>query len=420
MTGMTQGAAQADQFRCDNCGGVLLYDPKSRGLLCKHCKAAAAPSRLAPMPGYQVREIPLEQGLSRPPLGLGVQLEGIECKECGATVNMQPGERSTTCVYCASPTVVTVNRCDSTITPESLIPFLVPPDTASENFKKWLSGLWFRPSDLSKLAKLEQIYGVYVPYWTFDATVHSSWTAERGHHYYETETYTEEVNGETVTKTRQVQHTRWESAWGQRTDSFDDVLVCASKGVPEKLADKLCTFTTSQLVPYSPGYLCGWRAESYAIDLPTAWKKGQSIMESEQYSRCSGDVGGDTHRGLSVSNSFNHETFKHVLLPVFVAAYRYKEKPYQVLVNGQTGEVVGNAPYSFWKILLLILFIIGVIAGLVWLTGKNNQDPPRPHSASSMQATSKSTSASTTTTNPTATASPQPTAKPSARPPTKR
>lgn len=412
---MTQGAAQADQFRCDNCGGVLLYDPKVRGLQCKHCKAAADPGRLAPLEGYRVQEVPLAEGLSRPHLGLGVQLEGIECRECGAAVNVQPGERSTTCVYCASPTVVTVNRSESTITPESLIPFLVPQETASDNFKKWLSGLWFRPNDLSKLAKLEQIHGVYVPFWTFDATVHSAWQAERGHYYTETETYTETENGETVTKTREVRHTRWELAWGERIDSYDDVLVCASKGVPEKLADQLCTFATGQLQPYSPGYLCGWRAESYAIDLPSAWRKGQSKIESSQHDRCAGDIGGDTYQGLSVSNSYRDETFKHVLLPVFVAAYRYKDKPFQVLVNGQTGEVVGNAPYSIWKILLLIVVILAAVFLAVWALdeGAKPKKLPTPRMTPAVTATIPPPSKPTA---PPARPGTKPTAQPTTRP----
>lgn len=336
------------------------------------------------MAGYTVREVPLAQGLSHPPVGMGVKLEGVECGECGATVNVQPGERSATCVYCASPTVVTVNKSDSMITPESLIPFSVPQDTATENYKKWLAGLWFRPNDLSKLAKLEKIYGVYVPYWTFDATVHSQWQAERGHYYTETETYTEMENGQSVTKTREVQKTQWEPAWGQRTDSYDDVLVCASKGVPEKLADQLCTFATNQLVPYSPGFLCGWRAESYAIDLPNAWRQGQQKIASSQQSRCAGDIGGDTYRNLQVNDTFRDETFKHVLLPIFVAAYRYKEKPFQVLVNGQTGEVVGTAPYSFWKIFFLVVAILAIIAVAVFASDSGDK-PAHPKPAPTSQ-----------------------------------
>jgi hypothetical protein len=158
-----------------------------------------------------------------------------------------------------------------------------------------------------------------------------------------------------VRKTRQVQHTRWKPARGRRKDHFDDVLVCASRGVKEDLAAKLCTFDTKQLVPYSPGYLYGWRAEAYAVDLPGAWAKGQEAIRAQQEQKCAGDIGGDTHRNLEVQNTFRKETFKHVLLPLFVLAYRYNGRPYQVLVNGQTGEVVGKAPLSVWKVMALVI-----------------------------------------------------------------
>jgi hypothetical protein len=219
------------------------------------------------------------------------------------------------------------------------------------------------------MAQLEQIFGVYVPYWTFDADVHSQWEAERGWYYYETETYQEVENGETVTKTREVRHTRWEPAWGQRQDRYDDVLVCASKGLPEEMANSFATFDTTHLMPYAPGYLAGWRAESYAIELPAAWAKAQSTVENGQQSKCRGDVGGDEVRGLVVRNQYANETFKHVLLPVYVAAYRYNDKPFRFLVNGQTGEVRGDAPYSWIKITLAVLAVVAVIVALVLVFG---------------------------------------------------
>jgi hypothetical protein len=223
------------------------------------------------------------------------------------------------------------------------------------------------------MARLEQIVGVYVPYWTFDADVHSEWSAERGWHYYETEEYTTVENGETVTRTREVQRTRWEPAYGWRSDHYDDVLVCGSRGLPDKLVEKFSTFDTRALTPYAPSYLAGWRAESYAIDLPNAWTRAQSKIDVSQRGRCGGDVGGDTHRALSVSNRYSRETFKHVLLPVYVAAYRYQDKPYRFLVNGQTGEVVGEAPLSFWKIFFLVVTIVAAIVA-AWFIWQSQQD----------------------------------------------
>jgi DNA-directed RNA polymerase subunit RPC12/RpoP len=368
-------AQQALQFQCPQCGGEMIFDVTAAGLKCKYCKHTMA----VPVPpgAKGAEEIPLREGYQRAPRGLGVATTSFNCRECGATVSVAPNERTASCTYCASHSVVQTQTDPNHIQPETLIPFRVAREKAVDSFKGWLAGLWFRPSNLKTMAQLEQVYGVYVPYWTFDANVHSQWTADRGWHYYETETYQTVENGETVTRERQVQHTRWESAWGQRQDHYDDELVCASKGLPEELSNSFATFDTTHLMAYAPGYLAGWRAESYAIDLPAAWTKAQSSIQAKQQSKCSGDVGGDTQRALQVQNTFSNETFKHVLLPVYVAAYRYKDKPYRFLVNGQTGEVRGEAPYSWVKITLAILAVIAVIVLLVVLFGGERESAQR-------------------------------------------
>ncbi len=346
----------------------MAFDAAAGALKCGYCASTHAATAAAPPVGAGPMEIPLAQGLTLAPKGLGTPTQAIQCKECGATVNIGPNERTAACTYCASAMVMPVATDPNLIRPESLVPFQVPKERATASFKEWLAGLWFRPNNLKTMARLEQIVGVYAPFWTFDCNVHSQWSAERGWHYYEEETYQTTENGQTVTQTRQVQRTRWEPAYGWRQDHYDDVLVCGSRGIPEKLVDRFSSFNTNALVAYSPSYLAGWRAESYAVDLPAAWTKAQVKVEKSQISRCSGDVGGDTQRGLSVSNQYSSETFKHVLLPVYVAAYRYQDKPYRFLVNGQTGEVVGESPLSFWKIFFLILVIVGaIVAGyLIW------------------------------------------------------
>jgi DNA-directed RNA polymerase subunit RPC12/RpoP len=372
LTQPVQGAPQqALQFQCPQCGGEMAFDVAAAGLKCKYCKHQMP----VPVPpgAAGAREIPLREGYQRAPKGLGVTTTSFNCKECGATVNLAPNERTASCTYCASHSVVQVPSDPNLIQPETVIPFRVAKDKAVESFKSWLAGLWFRPSNLKTMAQLEQVFGVYVPYWTFDANVYSQWHAERGWYYYVTETYTEIENGESVTKTREVRHTRWEPAHGQRQDHYDDVLVCASKGLPEELSNSFATFDTGHLVAYAPGYLAGWRAESYAIDLPAAWTKAQVTIQSGQQSKCHGDVGGDEVRSLVVQNQYSNETFKPVLLPVYVAAYRYNNKPFRFLVNGQTGEVRGEAPYSWVKITLAVLAVVAVIVALVLIFGGNGE-----------------------------------------------
>lgn len=118
-------------------------------------------------------------------------------------------------------------------------------------------------------------------------------------------------------------------------------------------------------MPYKPEYLAGWRAEEYRIDLEQGWASGQAAVEAEQRRRCSGDVPGDTQRRLHVKNTISDVHWKHVLLPIWSLQYRFKERTYTVLIHGQTGKVVGEAPWSWVKILLFVLGMLAVGGGAV-------------------------------------------------------
>jgi len=369
----SSASASGDSFPCANCGAKLHYDATIQGLKCPYCGTQQA---MPAAPNGGGREIPIEEGLQMAQRGYGTPVTQLGCNECGAVVNVAPGEQTATCTFCRSQQVLAREAAANPIRPESVVPFKVDKNTAAVRFDEWLGSLWFRPSDLRKMVRVEGLAGVYIPYWTFDAQVYSTWTAQAGYHYYVDEQYTDEQGNR---QTRKVQKTRWEPASGRRSDRYDDVIICASKGLPDNLGDEFRSFDTRALAPYRPEFLAGWRAEAYAIDLMPAWDKGQGRMVSEQQSRCARDVPGDTHTNLQVRNDFSQVTFKHVLLPVWIAAYRYQDKPYQFLVNGQTGEVVGRAPYSILKIVLFILFIVAVLAGIYVATQRSTpRTSPRP------------------------------------------
>lgn len=359
----------AASYKCPSCTADMTYDAQSQSLRCGHCGATVS---VGAQPGAQpIVEYSLASGIAASAQrGFGAPVRTVSCKECGATVSFPETLTSTSCEFCGSNQVLAQDSNRNIIRPESIVPFKVDGAKAADLFRGWLGGLWFRPSDLQKRAKVAQMMGVYVPYWTFDSGVDSSWTAERGHYYYVTETYTDrDEKGNMVTRTRQVQKVRWEPAWGSRRDFYDDVLVCASRGLPQELSRKLSTFNTHELRPYDPGYLAGWKAEEYAIDLNEGWRQGAQIMEASQHQRCAGDIGGDTYRNLMVRSNYYNQTFKHVLLPIWISAFRYGDKPYRFLVNGQTGEVVGKAPWSVVKIVLFVLAILAAIAIIAAVAG---------------------------------------------------
>jgi len=293
-----------------------------------------------------------------------VAIRVATCKSCGARVTYDGATTSERCVYCGDAAVLAQEANRNAIRPESLVPLDVDRALVQANFERWIRGLWFRPNDLKRTKRFDAA-GIYVPFWTYDCHAFSKWSAESGTYYYVTETYTATENGKRVTKTRRVRKTRWRPAWGSRDDRYDDILVNASRGVPDDLVRELGDFDTSQLVAYRPEFLAGWRAEEYQVDLAEGWDAAREIVVATQRSRCSGDVPGDTQRNLHVRNRITDVRWKHVLLPLWSVQYRFRQKTYTVLVNGQTGRVVGDAPYSWVKIALFSLMIAALVATIV-------------------------------------------------------
>ena len=179
--------------------------------------------------------------------------------------------------------------------------------------------------------------------------VHATWTAESGRYYYEN------VNG------KRVQKVQWSPAAGELDHVFDDELVAASTGVSAGLLRKIEPFPTQTLVPYDPGYLAGWTVERYQIDLVNAASLSRAAMDVKLRQLCSSQVPGDTQRNLHVDASYSDQRFKHILAPVWLLTYTYGHKVYQVAANGVTGTMAGDRPWSWIKILLLIIVALIVL-----------------------------------------------------------
>jgi len=360
--------ASADlQFACSNCGANMRWDPDADALNCDFCHHTVQ----VPRAEGTILERPLSEA-GKAARGLGLERRVVRCDTCGATVSLDSNATTERCVYCGSSSVLDQEANRNAIRPESLIPLDIGRGDVELAFKKWLGGLWFRPSALKSLKKFQAV-GVYAPFWTFDCRVFSEWSADAGYYYYVTQMYTVMVNGKPQMRSRQVRKIRWVPKWGDRRDSYDDVLVHASAGRPGDLVTALGSFDLGALVPYRPEYLAGWRAEEYQIDLERGWARGQAIVEAEQKRRCSGDVPGDTQRRLRVANTISDVYWKHVLLPIWSLQYRFKGETYTVLIHGQTGKVVGRAPYSWLKITAALLGGLAVagtaVAGIALKNG---------------------------------------------------
>ncbi len=364
--------AAGRKFPCPSCGAPeMAWDAVAQALKCPYCQHVHP---IAAQEGSQgIVEHDLQAGLSMATQrGFGATTRTVNCKTCGATVAFGGQSISTRCDFCGSPHVLEQESNRNLIRPESMLPFAVDQGRARIMFSEWIGSLWFRPSDLKKKASVGEINGVYIPYWTFDAWVSSSWTAQAGHDYQEQEQYWgKDANGNNVQMTRMVTKTRWQPAWGSRQDHHDDVLVCAGRGLPEALVQQLHGFELSQLRPYDPGFLSGWRAEEYAVDLNEGWGQGLKRIEAAQQQRCHSDVRADRVANLNVVNQFGQEKFKHILLPIWIASYRYNDKVFRFLINGQNGQVRGEAPYSWVKIFFFSVFVLMVVSLICLLTQGN-------------------------------------------------
>ena len=359
------------RFRCPGCGADLQFAPEGGCLTCPYC---GRQEQIAP-PESPVEERSYEHYLQLHADRLSTLAEGAleaSCQTCGATVTFTPPSVAGECDFCGSPLVAQPRSADPVLAPVGVLPFRVTQDAAADAVRRWIASRWFAPNALKKFAAQEGIGGVYIPFWTYDAYTSSRYTGQRGEHYYTTERYTErEAQGRGATKTRQVRHTRWHPVSGTVERWFDDILVPATKSLPPARLAALEPWDLKELTAYEPAYLSGYKAQRYQVTLAEGFelakRAGAPVIESDVRR----DIGGDEQRVTSINTRYSAVTFKHLLLPVYVGAYRFRDKVYQVVVNGRTGEVQGGRPYSFWKIFLFVLAIVLllVVIGLVFGRG---------------------------------------------------
>jgi len=347
------------QFPCRQCGAKVDYAPDTEVLKCPYCGSETP----IPQSEEQIQELDFREYLNQLANAQEVNEEHrVKCDKCGAETTMPPEVAAGSCPFCGANLVITTHT-SRLLKPKALLPFKVSQQQGFADFRRWISGLWFAPNDLKRYAQSEdKLAGIYVPYWTYDSDTTSFYRGERGDDYWVTETYTTTENGRAVTKSRQVRRTRWTSVNGTVWNQFDDVLVLASQSLPRKYADRLEPWDLDNLAPYADDYLSGFRAESYQVDLPAGFEIARSVMDAGIQASIQRDIGGDHQRIGSVKTSYDKITFKHILLPVWLSTYRYRNKMYRILINARTGELQGERPYSAWKITALVVIVAVMIA----------------------------------------------------------
>jgi ribosomal protein S27E len=343
-------------FPCAGCGAKLSFAPGTLDLKCEYCGAA---NEIEEGDG-RIEELDFDAYLKvlegREAME---QAETVKCGKCGAEQTLPDHHFAAACSFCSTP-IVSRGYASRHIKPRSIIPFQVDRPRARDEFRRWVRKLWLAPGDLKKTAQSDAgLAGVYLPYWTYDCRTASEYRGERGDDYYTDESYsTTDAQGRSVTQTRRVKHTRWSPASGRVERFHDDVVVMASHSIPDGLRGAATAWNLKGLVPYQPEFIGGFRAEAYQVGLREGFPIAKREIDAQVHELIRRDIGGDQQRVHSVATQYSNVKFKHVLLPVWISAYRYRDKVFRFLINGQTGEVSGESPTSWTKVTLLAIGVV--------------------------------------------------------------
>ena len=345
-------ATALQKYECPACGADAQWNPAKQALICPFCgteSPAVLQTRGADTVLVEHDLVAALRGIPDSKRGWQASKLAVRCQSCRAISVFSPERVAQRCEFCGSAQLVRYEEVKEAFSPELLLSFSIDEPKARDLLRAWYGRQWLAPNNLKQLALTDTVHGLYLPYWTFDASVRARWTAESGRFYYVT------VNG------RRQQRVTWSPASGELDHAFDDELVPASAGVPAPLLRGIEPFPTQSLIPYDPGYLAGWTVERYQIDLVGAAQRSRDQMDAKVRQLCASAVPGDTHRNLQVHSNYRDQTFKHILVPVWLLTYTYGRRVYHVAVNGVTGRVAGERPWSWIKVTLLMLVILVLV-----------------------------------------------------------
>lgn len=350
-----QGSIKTESYICENCGGTMEWNITKQQFECGACRT---PFHLE-VDGPVVEHDFNDYG-ERAKAEVAFPDEAVvHCATCGAEVAFAKHQTATVCPMCSS-TQVAAEKQSAGVPPDGIIPFKVDKAQAQEKFRKWVSTRRFAPNKLKQAYQQGKLEGVYIPFWTFDADATARYSGQGGR----TVTY---IDDDKKTQTK----IEWHHVSGTVSASYDDIQVSATHGEAQKVVNATLPYSTSRgSRAYNPAYLSGFGAERYAFGADHGFSKAESIMESDLKNKANSDIlarGFEQAKVKSLSATYRNVRYKHVLLPSWISAFALGDKRYLYAINGETGKVGGQRPYSPAKIALAILGAVLVTLLLVFL-----------------------------------------------------
>jgi hypothetical protein len=314
------------ESRCTVCRTYLDVED----LFCSNCGTEN-------LSGVDAEGVGLEQSMTRTTQQASVL--SFQCDQCGASMSYDASSKRLRCPFCGSEKMS--ERTDArTLKPSAIVPFVVQHSQVEQLLRTWLSQGFWKPGDASQSSIVDKVTQVYVPFWVFSATTETAWTADSS-------AVTSGARG------------NWRPMSGTRRGEYQGILVGASGTLTPLEIKEIAPFDLSDSVAPESLDLSNIIVEEFRVTRRDA--RGQAAFYVEQLeSTQSEQVVPGNIRNLNVNVRLQSMRSEPVLLPIWIMVYQYRNQPFRVLVNGQTGEVYGVAPFSYAK-------LTGVVAGMFLL-----------------------------------------------------
>ncbi|MDR2734202.1 MAG: hypothetical protein LBC99_06080 [Spirochaetota bacterium] len=358
-----------ETFECENCGGLIKFSIARQKFVCASCGS----ENIALKSSSKVMENVFSRYLEREKKTLPFEgMAQVSCQRCGMEMSFDSKQIAGACPMCGSTQVAVVKQ-RAGIPPDGIVPFKIDKQDAQQKFREWAKSRWFAPNDFKKRYGEGDLRGMYLPFWTYDADVRSQYTGQGGK-----QRITTDRNGKTTIVTD------WYPVSGVVSSSFDDVQICASDK-QQNVRGVLPFDTIHKTAPFSAAHLSGYYAEVYSVKADAAFNEAKQIMEAAMAQLARNDIlrRYNSARVHSLQSQYSNITYKHVLLPLWESAFGYKGKVYHYLINGETGKVSGDRPWSVPKITAAVIVVLAILGLLFWFIyvgqyGENSGYDDRP------------------------------------------
>ena len=345
--------ANVMEYKCPRCGGILEFDSQLQKMKCPYCDSIFTVEEmqqkddvLQPDQQEQPQQADADSDLS----SMGV----YTCKSCGGELVADENTAATHCPFCGNPVMLT-GRLSGSWKPDLVIPFQKTKEDAKDALRKFQQGKKLLPKLFKSENHIDEIKGVYVPFWLYDAEANAQMRFEG----VQTRTW----------RAGDYQYTEKQYFDVDRAGSllFDNVPVDGSAKMPADLMESLEPYDLSQARPFQTAFLSGYLADKYDIGSAESAQRADERIRKSAQDAIAGTVGGyDMLTPLGGDVQINRAEPKYALYPVWLLTTTYQNKQYTFAMNGQTGKFIGTLPVdngAYWKYRLLYTGVIGVV---VW------------------------------------------------------